>query len=171
MATLDDYAEAKRLLDPTFDAVVAGDATTWSRQQPAGRALPTPERVGEAWWGRVLKEAPGYSPHEAAGAGPPPPPPPAPPKEAVAPEPLLGPGAEPDETEVPLLQRLHRDLFRRDRKNLMPLDEAVVFLRLQKPELSVDRGFELVDHGDGILWAICEYDEPGRPVLVPLWNL
>ena len=113
VATLDDYAEAKRLLDPMFDTVVAGHVTTWSRHQYSGGALPTPERVGEAWWASVLKDAAEYSPDGARGGGGAPPPPPAPPKEAVAPEPLRGPGVGPDETEVPLLQRLHRDLLRR----------------------------------------------------------
>jgi hypothetical protein len=75
IATLDDYAEAKRLLDPIFDAVVAGQAATWSRQQPGGRALPTPEKLNDACWARVLKEAPEYPPHEAGGGGGPPLPP------------------------------------------------------------------------------------------------
>jgi hypothetical protein len=212
IADIEDYADARRLLAPVFDAIIAEGATPGVRETVAamplmgeitetelavrlklpkstvsdrvrraidggwlineepfrGRparlrrgaqlpdvttALPTREQVLKAYWDHVGKQVYGCPGAAAGGAGAPPPP------------------ASPDETEVPLLQRLHRNLFRRDRENRMPLDEAVVFLCLQKPELTVDRGFQLVDYGDGILWAICKYDEPGRPVLVPLWNL
>src|SRR5262245_61420984 len=43
VATLDDYAEAKLLLDPVFNAVAAGYATTWSQQLSTGSALPRSE--------------------------------------------------------------------------------------------------------------------------------
>jgi hypothetical protein len=168
VATVDDYAEAKPLLDPIFDAIVAGE-TRWAQQPPAGGSLPTPEKVGEAWWLRVLKGAPEDSPPNAAGpGGPPSPPPPTSPAEAGIPQSPGTPVVQPDKAEATSLKHLHGELLQR---GPTPLDEAVVFLCLWNHQRTVDRGYELIDFGNEEGWLVYSPDEPGPTVLIPLLDL